>query len=58
MTPMLCVAKGDFMAHPEEDYFRLGLKINPDLKLTMEEQMKIIKEEKEYLLQCEIEESE
>jgi len=46
--------------HPEEDYFRLGLSFNEDVNggegFTMKEQMKMIKAEKEYLLQCEIDE--
>lgn len=43
------------MCHPEEDYLRLGLEINPEISFN--DSIKIIREEKEYLLECEIEES-
>ena len=42
------------MSYPEEDYFRLNLPLNE--KLSFQEQMKIIRKEKLYLLQCEVEE--
>ena len=39
----------------EEDYWRLEVPLNEDLGLSMNEEIKIRREERQYLLECEIE---
>jgi len=47
---------GNYMPHPEKDYWRMKIPINKDLRLNMEDEIKIIKGERKLLLEFEIEE--